>query len=591
LLVLTGSIFIFDKPITYPNLMKNLLLALLLLAPFITFAQNPVEKYPVDSASVVHPGVPKGEILKFAFANSKIYPGTWREYSVYIPAEYDPAKPACVFVDQDGIQFKSPTVFDNLIYSKEMPVTIGIYITPGRVVAKDTTALDRYNRSFEFDGLGDAYARFVLDEILPDVEKHKASNGRAIVLSHNGNDRMIAGTSSGAVCAFTAAWEHPDAFSRVMSGIGTYVSLRGADRYPGLIRKYEPKPIRVFLQDGANDLNIYGGDWFYANQMMERALTFAGYEVNHAWGEGAHTGNQSTAIFADAMRWLWKGYPAPVATGKSKNTMLGDILKDGEGWKVIDYGIKGEYEPDKILCDLAAKPDGSVNFGGINGRTEYSVSVLAGNSLIGYSDNMHKVNLYADQRAAKIIKSYIKANKTIDESIIYQKGKEVIPHLVQGNDIIKAQTPGHLFYMTGADGTPDAGKISFVKKDYSKVVVNKGLNNPYGLALTPDHSQLYVTEENSHWVWIYNVNADGTLSNKQRYGWLHSPDTSDNAKPRGIKVLPLPVGAGPATDLCFGGKDFDELYVTCSDKIYHRTLKAHGMNDFDTLIKPAKPKL
>src|SRR5476649_2603269 len=221
--------------------MKNLLVVVLLLVPILTFAQT--ENYPVDSASVEHKGVPKGEILKFTFSNSKIFPGTWREYMVYVPAQYDPSKPACVFVDQDGIQFKSPTVFDNLIYRHEMPITIGVYITPGRVLAKDTTTLDRYNRSLEFDGLGDAYARFVLDELLPDAEKHKTTNGRAIVLSKNGNDRMIGGTSSGAVCAFTAAWERPDAFTRVYSGIGTYVGLRGGDRYPTLIRKYEPKPI------------------------------------------------------------------------------------------------------------------------------------------------------------------------------------------------------------------------------------------------------------------------------------------------------------------------------------------------------------
>ena len=208
----------------------------------MVFAQQPAEKYPVDSASIVHPGIPKGEVLKFSFQTSKIYPGTYRDYWVYIPAQYDGKKPACVFVDQDAIQFKAPTVFDNLINSKEMPVTIGIFITPGRVLAKDTTALDRFNRSYEYDALGDAYVRFLLEELLPDVEKHTTTDGRPIILSKNGNDRAIGGTSSGAICAFTAAWERPDAFSRVYSGIGTYVGLRGGDRYPTLIRKYEPKP-------------------------------------------------------------------------------------------------------------------------------------------------------------------------------------------------------------------------------------------------------------------------------------------------------------------------------------------------------------
>ncbi|WP_431215331.1 alpha/beta hydrolase [Puia sp. P3] len=243
-------------------------------------------------------GVPKGEVLHFSLGHSSIFPGTQREYWIYIPAEYKPDKPACVYVNQDGIQWNAPTVFDTLIYRGEMPVVIGVFVQPGKVVAGDTSvAMDRYNRSYEYDGLGDGYVRFVLDELLPDVEKHQASDGRPVRLSHNGNDRAIGGSSSGAICAFTAAWERPDAFTRVFSAIGTYVGLRGGERYPTLIRKYEPKPIRIFLQDGSNDLNIYGGDWWMANQTMERALVFSGYDVRHVWGEGAHSGAHGTALF------------------------------------------------------------------------------------------------------------------------------------------------------------------------------------------------------------------------------------------------------------------------------------------------------
>src|SRR6187200_760065 len=319
--------------------MKPLLCFVCLLSFTFLKAQPPAEKYPVDSASVEHAGVPKGEVLKFTFDQSKIFPGTWREYWVYVPAQYKADKPACVYVNQDGIQWKAPTVFDNLIHNKEMPVTIAVFVTPGRVIAdSNANALNRFNRSFEYDGLGDAYARFILTEILPEVEKKKTSDGRVIRLSKNGNDRAIGGSSSGAIAAFTVAWEHPEEFSRVFSAIGTYTGLRGGDRYPILVRKYEPKPIRIFLQDGANDLNIYAGDWFKANESMERALVFSGYDVKHVWGEGAHNGTHGTAVFPEAMRWLWRNYPEPVKPAATKNQFLSDILIPGEGWELVGEG-------------------------------------------------------------------------------------------------------------------------------------------------------------------------------------------------------------------------------------------------------------
>ncbi len=207
-------------------------IALLFFLWLPTSAQT-TDNYLPGPDSKPQAGVPKGEVLKFTFDQSKIYPGTTRDYWVYVPAQYRPDKPACVYVQQDGIRFEAPTVFDNLINRKEMPVTIAVFVAPGVLKAADrNTALDRFNRSYEYDGLGDAYVRFLLDELLPNVETKKTTDGRAIKLSHDGNDRAIGGESSGAIAAFTAAWERPDAFSRVFSAIGTYVDLRGGMRYP-----------------------------------------------------------------------------------------------------------------------------------------------------------------------------------------------------------------------------------------------------------------------------------------------------------------------------------------------------------------------
>src|SRR5687767_9216331 len=154
--------------------MKKLLFAIFILSQTSLFAQAPIDNYPVDPASVAQPGVPKGEVLKFTFDHSTIFPGTWREYWIYIPAQYRPDKPACGYVNQDGIQWNAPTVFDRLIHRKEMPITIGVFVMPGRVMPDSaSTALARFNRSFEYDGLGGAYAQFILKEILPEVEKQK----------------------------------------------------------------------------------------------------------------------------------------------------------------------------------------------------------------------------------------------------------------------------------------------------------------------------------------------------------------------------------------------------------------------------------
>jgi len=324
------------------------LVAILFMAPFIQAADD----YQLGPDSKPQEGVPKGEVTKHTFDKSKIFPGTTRDYWVYVPKQYDPAQPAPVMIFQDGIQYSAPAVFDNLIQKKEIPALIGIFVMHGKVKASSAAALDRFNRSYEYDGLGDNYARFLLEELLPHIVAEQKLN-----LTTNGNERAIAGASSGAICSFTAAWERPDAFRRVFSSVGTYVGLRGGNEYPTLIRKTEPKPLRIFLQDGSNDANGYGGNWFLANQEMLSALEFAGYDVNHLWGDGGHNGKHAGAIFPEALRWLWRDYPAPIkanAESKSRQPVM-SILIPGEEWQLVGDGYGFSEGP-------AANPQGEVFF-------------------------------------------------------------------------------------------------------------------------------------------------------------------------------------------------------------------------------------
>ncbi len=253
-------------------------------------------------------GVPQGKVEGPVLWKSTVFPDTIREYSIYVPAQYDGSKPACVMVFQDGHQYlrsegeyRVPVVFDNLIAAGEMPVTIAIFINPGHKGGEMPENRWRANnRSFEYDSLGDQYARFLLEEILPEV-------GKKYQLTDDPERRAVCGVSSGGICAFTAAWERPDAFRKVMSHIGSFTNIRGGHVYPALIRKTEKKPLRVFLQDGSNDLDNEHGNWPLSNQDMAKALAFAKYDYQFVFGDGGHTHKHGGAILPDSLRWLWRG--------------------------------------------------------------------------------------------------------------------------------------------------------------------------------------------------------------------------------------------------------------------------------------------
>ena len=544
--------------------------------------------------------VPKGELVKFTFDQSQIFPGTTREVSVYIPRQYDPAQPACVYVNQDGVQYNAPTVFDQLIHKKEMPVTIGVFVTPGVVKAVSDQALPRFNRSFEYDGLGDAYARFLLDELLPAVETKTAADGRAIKLSKDGNDRAIGGASSGAICAFTAAWERPDAFRRVFSAIGTYVGLRGGHNYSTLIRKYEPKPIRIFLEDGSKDQNIYGGDWWISNLAMERSLAFAGYEVDHNWGEGGHNGTHATELFPDAMRWLWKDWPQPVGVGKG-SSQLQDILIPGEGWKLVGEGYKFTEGPsvnaqgEVFYNDVGASKTYKL---GLDGKvSEFLADSKRGDGQAFGPDG----RLYANAGATEQVLAWDAAGK----STVFAEG-------FKGNDLV-VRHDGSLF-ATAPFVAPES-HVWYVSPKGEKKIVDSGLKFANGLCCSPDQSLLYVADSRTHWVYSYQIQPDGSLAHKQKYFHLHEPDTAEDAGPDGIRtdrdgrvwvatrmglqvcdqpgrvncIIPTP--NGKVSNLTFGGPGFDLLICTCGDRVYSRKVKVKGANGWDAPNKPGNPRL
>ncbi|AMV21912.1 SMP-30/gluconolactonase/LRE family protein [Planctomyces sp. SH-PL14] len=546
--------------------------------------------------------IPKGEVREFEFNASKIFPGTTRKYWIYVPKQYTADQPACVYVNQDGIQYKAPEVFDRLIAAKEMPVTIGVFVMHGRVKATKAESLDRFNRSYEYDGLGDNYARFLLEELLPEVEKQTTTDGRAIRLSKNGNDRAIGGSSSGAICAWTVAWERPDAFQRVFSSIGTYVGLRGGNEYPTLVRKFEPKPIRVFLQDGSNDLNIYGGDWWMANQEMERSLVFAGYDVDHVWGDGGHNGEHATKVFPEAMKWLWKDWPKPVAAGPGSK-QLQEILIPGEEWQLVGEGYKFTEGPctnakgEVFYNDVGASKTWKV---GLDGQ----VSVFIEATQRGDGQNMGPDGqLYAVAGEPEKILAYDEAGKS-----------RVVAEGFKGNDLVVLNNGSVYVTNPGWDGKSPS-QVWHISPKGEKTVVDKGLKFSNGLTTSPDQSLLYVADSRSHWVYSYQIQADGSLKDKQKYYHLHVHDRDDDSGADGMRVdkdgrlyvatrmglqvcdqagrvnCIIPTPNGKVSNLTFGGPQMDTIYATCGDKVFKRKVKVQGAPSWQPPLKPAAPRL
>jgi sugar lactone lactonase YvrE len=556
------------------------------------------DDYKLGPDSQPKPGVPRGQVHKFEHT-SKIFPGTKRDYWVYVPAQYDAKIPVCVMVFQDGGGYakvdgawRVPVVFDNLIAAKEMPVTIGVFINPGVVPAPSPEALPRFNRSFEYDGMGPDYARFLVEEMLPEV-------GKRWTLTQDPNCRAIAGASSGAIAAFTAAWQRPDVFRRVFSTIGTYVGLRGGDVYPTLIRKSEPKPLRVYLQDGSNDNNGYGGSWWFANQAMLSAFEFAGYEVNHVWGDGAHNSKHGASVLPEALRWLWKDWSRPIKVGVGSKQPVLEVVEAGSPWELVAEGFKFTEGP-------AANAKGEVYFTDIPQSRIHKIT-LDGKTTV-FAENTAGANglqfgpdgrLYAAQSGRKRIVAYDMGGR-----------EHVIAEGLESNDLAVSQKG--FVWVTD----PKSNQVWVITPKGEKRVVDKGLGFPNGVRLVPDQSLLLVADTKGRFVTSYQVQADGSLAWKQPYCHLHLPDDKLDSGADGMTLdaqgrlyvtthlgVQICDQAGRVTgilakpqpkwlaNVAFGGAELDSLFVTASDRVYRRKTKVRGVLSFQAPIKPPAPRL
>ena len=579
------------------------LTSLILLSSALLAAND---EWPVHSDSIENPDVPKGEILTFTFDDSKVFPGTSRKIWVYVPAQYDGTQPACLFVCQDGIKYEATTVFDNLIHQGDMPITIGVFAAHGRLLIEDPeTQVDRLNRSYEYDSVIDSYAQFLHKDLLPTVEGMKTSDGRRIRLSPRATDRMIAGNSSGGIAAFTAAFLHPEWFSRVFTGVGTYVAMRGGEQLAGLIRKVEPLPLRVFLQGGSNDNNKDVGDWWMGNQSMQRSLEFSGYEVNHAWGEGGHNAKHATAVFPDAMRWLWKDWPAlPQNHGHSGDWYNRSILPD-EPWELVGESYGFTEGP-------VATPNGEVYFNDLRHSKTYHIDL--DDRVSEWMSDTQRANGMAYGPDGR---RYTLAANVEEVWAFNEKGdKDVVATGIRGNDIAIALN-GNMYItepVSNASKRSDRSRIWLVRPNGEKQELDYGLKFANGIALSPDQTQLYVSDYDSRWIYSYMVQSDGTLAYKQRLIWLHKKDSEDSSRADGVRVdrfgniwvatamgiqicdsagrprIILRTPNGRVANFCFGGPNFDTLYATCGDKVYKRKVKSIGVQSWKERVQPAQPK-
>jgi gluconolactonase len=519
----------------------------------------------------------RGVIKEFSFADSRIFPGTRRSGHIFIPAQYDASKSACVYVRQDGFNRAEKDFLETLITAGDIPVTVGVFVRPGQLAAPMPGTLGRRNRCFEYDAVGDDYVRFLTEELLPFVAREFELN-----LSTSGNDRCIAGGSSGGIAAFNAAWQRPDAFSRVYANSGSFVAFRGGHEFPALVRKVEAKPIRAYLTTGMRDMTNAAGDWYLLDQEMDKSLAFSGYDYFFRAIDGGHVAGWNE-FFPEAMRFIWKDWPEPVKAGSS-SPRARDVLIPGEAWTLAAEGFQDARGPstaangDVLFADSASQ---RIYRLGTDGKTRIFAKDSGGANAVSVGP---KGAVYSVSESTGTVLRYTGETRT--ELAADIPGRHLL-----------ARPDGSL-YISGAD------KVWHLK-DGKTTIVDSGLKRAGGLAYRPDQWLLAVADGASKWAYSYQINDVGNLIHKERFFWLHVRDGDDDtgaesicyakegqlfvATRYGIQIcaddgpsqviLPMP-DRSRVRGVCLGGADGNILFAFCGDKIWQRKVKVHGIGAY-----------
>lgn len=601
--------------------------------------------YSLGPESQPQAGVPKGTLTQHVLAPGKYYPGTPHNYQVYVPAQYNASRPTPLMIFLDGSGYagdgiRVPVVCDNLIAKGDLPPMIGIFINPGVLPSGSEQAQNRYERIVQYDSLTPRFSSFLVDELIPEVAK-------SYNLSSDPNDRGIAGSSTGGVGAFVAAWNRPDQFRRVITLIGSFGNFRGADRLPGLIRRTEPKPIRIVMQTGRQDLNNYAGSWYIENPRMAAALEFAGYDVRLELGEEAHNARHGASVMPDMLRWLWREYPKPIvvrepvpgagrgifaqlvprrelvpappnparqggappaagaanaARGAGPRGAILALISHENGWEQVG----GDYQS---TASPAADKDGNVFFADPAANRIYKSD--AARNVTVFKDNTSgarsirvgpDARIYASQPAKQRIVSY---GPSGDEKTV--AGNVVANDLVINNK-------GEIYFVDSARKT-----VGFVdaRGQHRVVHTTTDIMRPSALSFTPDQAFIWLADAMNRYTWSFQIAPDGSLINGEPFQRLEMPEESlfsgveglavDSigyvwaTSAMGIQVCEQPgrcaqilnkPEAGPAaiTNIAFGGPDRNWLYVTQGAKLFRRAVKRTGVVAWEP-IKPPQPGL